>query len=133
MTRVHVYRGDVQRTAVADTAGARRQSVRLSPTSTSRPLRRHVLPSEISHARRHMQQPPQPDARSVAVSAVETAATAIRKQLQLSCRSVLSMSIYFIFITSGAAIRDNNDTDIFLIVKSMLCTSFLSGSYSVME
>ena len=90
MTGVRADRRDVQGAVVADTAGAGGEHVGLSGTPPGRQLRGHVLPSQVPHARRHLQQPPQPDARRFAVAAVEAAAAAIREQLQLSCRSVSS-------------------------------------------
>jgi len=90
---MYAYRGDVQGAAVADTAGVGGEHVRLRWTSATGQLRRHVLSSEVPHARRHMQQPPQPDARRITVAAVATAAVAIREQLQLSCRSVLPVFV----------------------------------------
>ena len=109
-----VYRGDVQGTAVADSVGSRRQSVRMSRTSSNCQLRRHVLSSEVPHARWNLQQPASSNAWRITVSAVEAAATAIREQLQLPCRSVLTLFIRFIynnflkFVSCGRGIVKNS-------------------------
>ena len=86
-------RGDVQRAAVADAVGVGGEYVGLSRTSASCQLWGYVLSSEVPDARRHVQQPPQHDARRITLTTVEAAAAAIREQLQLSCRSVLPVSI----------------------------------------
>ena len=83
-------RADVRGAVVAVAAGASGEHVGLRGTPASRRLRcGHVLPSQVPLAGRHVQQPASADARIVAVAAAETAAAAIRKQLQLACWSVL--------------------------------------------